>query len=402
MKKVLYGTTSLVAAGMVAGAGSAFAAAQPLSLSLSGYYQFYGIIADEDQEGAVATNDNGSITSIQEAEINFNMRGELDNGLKIGGRIELEGDNNGDQIDQHWLTLEGGWGRVDLGAANSGRYNMAWATNAPNVGLGITSGYQSHWMTFNSGLGGEFRRPFRSANVDAANDDQGITYWTPTFSGFRLAVTYRPQVSTTTTGGNGGSNRGALPNEHTAYNDAFDIGVSYSGSFSDVSITSTLGYATASAPRVAKQAVQVGVGDNTDFDDYESINAGLVFGFQGFQVGGMLANVGDGFCQDANGDADCSDAADRSTEGDSYVIGASYGQGPWAVSATYHNGEEKDSIGTAGDSEFTAWTIAGRYTLGPGVSLTASYQEAEEDNEDNIAANGNKSDAFILGVVLGF
>ena len=58
---------------------------------------------------------------------------------------------------------------------------------------------------FNSGLGFQFRRPFRSANLDAPNDAQGIHYYTPRFNGFHLALSYRPQVSTTTGGGGGGS-----------------------------------------------------------------------------------------------------------------------------------------------------------------------------------------------------
>ena len=122
------------------------------------------------------------MTTAQDAEINFNMRGELDNGMKIGGRIELEASNGGDQIDQHWLTLEAGWGRIDVGAVNSARYNLSWTVNAPNVAHGITSGTQTEWLTTDAGLKGSdgelignyFRRPFGSANVDAGNDSQGI------------------------------------------------------------------------------------------------------------------------------------------------------------------------------------------------------------------------------------
>ena len=111
-KKYLLGTTSLVAASVLAG-GTALAEAKPLNLSLSGFYGFDAHFADEDQEG---TRDNAGVVTAQDAEINFNMRGEMDNGLKIGGRIELEASNGGDQIDQHWLTLEAGWGRIDVGA----------------------------------------------------------------------------------------------------------------------------------------------------------------------------------------------------------------------------------------------------------------------------------------------
>ena len=124
-KSYLLGTTSLVAATVLAG-GNALAEAQPLNLQLGGYYHFDAHLFDEDQKGAATVN-NTDILTTQDAEINFNMRGELGRGggthrrdlqrrslMKIGGRIELEASNNGDQIDQSWITLEAGWGRLDL------------------------------------------------------------------------------------------------------------------------------------------------------------------------------------------------------------------------------------------------------------------------------------------------
>ena len=148
-KKYLLATTSLVAASVLAG-GNALAEAQPLNISLGGYYAFDVHLFDEVQDGG--SNNHGMVTA-QDAEVNFNMRGELDNGMKIGGRIELEASNNGDQIDQHWLTLESGWGRIDVGAINSGRYNLSWTVNAPNVSHGISSGVQTEWLSFNGDFG---------------------------------------------------------------------------------------------------------------------------------------------------------------------------------------------------------------------------------------------------------
>jgi len=390
----------MVAAAVMAG-GNALAEAKPLNLSLSGYYHFDAWLGDNSEEG---TRDDGSIATAQDAEINFNMRGELDNGLKIGGRIELEASNGGDQIDQHWLTLESGWGRIDVGAINSGRYNMSWSVNAPNVAMGISSGTQSDYMNFNSGLGFQFRRPFRSANVDASNDDQGIHYYTPRFNGFMLALSYRPRVSTTGGGGGGGSNRGGattgLPNEVTEYHDAIDIGLQYSGDVSGIGVTALFGYFTASAPSNATGAVANG--GTFAFDDYAGVNAGVRLSYEGIQVGGMIAQINEGFCQDVAGALTCGDAADRSTEGRAYTVGASYGSGPWGISFTLHDGEQEDSIGIAGDTTLQTWSLGASYTLGPGVRLIAAYTTSEEDNEDNIAANGQEADAFGVGIALGF
>ena len=402
-KKYLLGTTSLVAATVLAG-GNALAEAQPLNMTVSGYYHFDVHMYDVDVE---STNDDHGIATFQDAEVNINMRGELDNGMKIGGRIELEGSNNGDQIDQSWITLESGWGRIDLGGINSGRYNWSWGVNAPNVAHGISSGVQTEWLNHNGGLATfAFRRPLGSANNDASNDDQGIHYYSPNFNGFAFALSYRPSVSTTRGAGGGSENIGEI-DKSTNYTDAVDIGVRWSGDMSGVGVTAMVGYATAAAPTNADNGLtNAGAASAFGaFDDYSLISGGVRFSYEGWRVGGMFADVSEGFCIDSTGtagDADCADSSDRSSEGTAYTMGISYGTGPWALSAQLHSGAVEDSIGVAGDSELDVWSIAASYTLGPGLRVIASYQDAELDNEDNVAANGNDGNSFSLGIAAGF
>ena len=379
----------MVAATVLAG-GTALAEAQPLNMTLGGYYHFDTHLFSEDQDGGAA---NHGMVTAQDAEVNFNMRGELDNGMKIGGRIELEASNNGDQIDQHWITLEAGWGRIDLGGINSGRYNLSWTVNAPNVAHGITSGVQTEWLTFNvdaapwgASLGAfASRRPLGSANLDASNDDQGIHYYSPRFNGFQVALSYRPGIAN-----GGGKNIGQI-DEDTTYTDAVDAAVHYTGDLGGVGVTALVGLATASAPTMATSG---------GFDDYQTVNAGFRLSSEGFKVGGMIADASEGFCVPANGSCDASDA--RSSSGTAYTFGVSYGSGPWGVSTQIHSGEVEDSIGIAGSSELDVWSVSGSYTLGSGLRLIASYQDAALSNEDGIAANGNDGDSFSIGVAAGF
>ena len=411
-KKYLLATTSLVAASVLAG-GNALAEAQPLNISLGGYYAFDVHLFDEVQDGG--SNNHGMVTA-QDAEVNFNMRGELDNGMKIGGRIELEASTAGDQIDQHWLTLESGWGRVDVGAANSGRYNLSWTVNAPNVAHGISSGVQTEWLSFNGGLSAfAFRRPLGSANVDASNDDQGIHYYSPRFDGFQIALSYRPSVSQAMDtrnpannsgtlnkqGGSHGSNISAI-NTDNSYTDAIDAAVHYSGDMGGVGVTALIGFATAAAPGSANAP------------DYEQVGGGFRLSSEGFAVGGMVTDVSNGFCVDtADGSKDafdhpiksngvCDDPQDRSSAGTAFTFGASYSSGPWAVSAQMHSGEVEDSIGIAGSSSLDVWSVGASYTLGPGLRMIASYQDAELSNEDGIAGNGNSGNSFSIGIAAGF
>ena len=398
-KKDLLTTTSLVAASVLAG-GTALAEAQPLNISLGGYYNFDVHLYSEDQ---TQDSSNHGMVTAQDAEVNFNMRGELDNGMKIGGRIELEASNNGDQIDQSWITLEAGWGRLDLGGVNSGRYNLSWTVNAPNVAHGLTSGVVTEWLSFPDGGGFAtastifaFRRPLGSANVDASNDDQGIHYYSPRFNGFQLALSYRPSGSRVIPGGGsqgGGSENIGQINKDRNYHDAFDAGLHYTGDIGDVGVTALIGFATATAPTVAKSG---------GFSDYEQIGGGFRISTKGFKVGGMVADVSEGFCVDFSSDPTCADDTARSSAGTAFTFGVSYGSGPWAVSTQMHSGEVEDSIGIAGSSELDIWSVGASYTLGPGLRLIASYQDAEFNNEDGIAANSNSGDSFSLGVAAGF
>ena len=402
-KKYLLATTSLVAASVLAG-GNALAEAQPLNISLGGYYHFDVHLYEEDQDGSTPTKrvQNHGMVTAQDAEVNFNMRGELDNGMKIGGRIELEASNNSDQIDQSWITLEAGWGRLDLGGINSGRYNLSWTVNAPNVAHGITSGVTTEWLSFNGEVGAfAFRRPLGSANTDASNDDQGIHYYSPRFNGFQVALSYRPSASTIT-GAGGGSENISQINENTNYHDAFDAGLHYTSDMGGVGVTALIGFATAAAPTIAKSG---------GFSDYEQVGGGFRISTQGFRVGGMVTDISEGFCVDTSGkmmggkdvaDGDCNDPGDRSSSGTAYTFGVSYGSGPWGVSTQIHSGEVEDSIGIAGSSELDVWSVGASYALGPGLRMIASYQDAELSNEDGIAASGNSGNSFSLGIAAGF
>ena len=90
MKKLLLGSTALVAGGLMAAPAMA---ADPIKIGLGGYYQFFvnaGAI-----EGVYALNGNSlqykGLSFYQEGEIYFNGQTKLDNGTTIGLQVELEG-----------------------------------------------------------------------------------------------------------------------------------------------------------------------------------------------------------------------------------------------------------------------------------------------------------------------
>ena len=366
-KKQLLASSAIVGAATVLGGSAALAEAMAPSISVSGYFAHDTHFASQDMD-----QDRGTVSHFVDSEVFFNFSGELDNGLKIGGRAELEALQAGDQIDETRLDISGAWGMVRLGMSNSGRYGATWSVGGPNVGHGVSSGIQTEWLANPAGVGGGmyFRQPLGSAHTDISNDDPAITYFSPRFNGFQFTATHRPTVQG---GGSGGQNIG-FANEMSDYTDAVDVSAQYVGDVGGVGVTLMAGAASASASSGAGMCGE---------DDYQAVNAGIRLSAQGFSVGGILSDVDD---------------EQRCGSGTAMHVGASYGQGPWALSVTAHDGDHAQSAAD-GEAELSVWAVGARYTLGGGVRLVASFQDAEVTNE---AGTSNAGQAFTAGIRVGF
>ena len=369
-KSRLLGTSALVGAGVALASGGASAEAMKPALSVGGYFAHdtHFISQDLDQ-------DRGSVGHHVDAEVIFKLGGELENGIKIGGQVELEALQASDQIDETRLDISGAWGMVRLGMSNSGRYGATWSVAGPNVAHGVSSGVQTEWLAMPEGIGGSmfFRQPLGSAHTDISNDDPAITYFSPRFNGFQFTATHRPTVQG---GGSGGQNI-RWADETKDYTDAVDVSAQYKGDVGGVSVTLMAGGASAGA---SSGVVGCGNGSN---DDYQAMNAGIRLSAQGFSVGGILSDVDD---------------EQRCGSGTAMHVGASYGQGPWAISVTAHDGDHAQSA-AAGEAELSVWAVGARYTLGSGVRVYASFQDAELTNE---AGDSNAGQAFSAGIRVGF
>ena len=97
MKKVLLGSTAIVAAGMIASAPSAIAA-EKIKIGVGGYMeQWFGYASGDDN----STEDFSGFDVKSDAEIIFKGKTTLDNGISVGVNVQLEGNANaGDQIDE--------------------------------------------------------------------------------------------------------------------------------------------------------------------------------------------------------------------------------------------------------------------------------------------------------------
>ncbi len=108
MKSSLLLQTALVAAAGLMLADNAFAQvkAEPLGVTVGGYMTRTFKVQDRDKVTGSAQTDKSTATfGGPNAEIWFNLRAVLDNGLRVGGRVELEAASDGDQIDESYTLV---------------------------------------------------------------------------------------------------------------------------------------------------------------------------------------------------------------------------------------------------------------------------------------------------------
>ena len=113
MKRLLLGTTALVAAGVI---GAPAQAADPIKLSLGGYFQAYWGYANQDDGVGRAGENLRNHGFYREGEIYFRGETELDNGITVGVNVQLEAEACADQIDESYIYFEGAFGRLEFGA----------------------------------------------------------------------------------------------------------------------------------------------------------------------------------------------------------------------------------------------------------------------------------------------
>ena len=354
MRKQLMAGTALVAATMLAAGGAAAQDKKMMkpSISVNGYYEAtVGGILDESQEtdGVDMATDTSSLDARTDAEVHFNGRGALDNGLKIHARWELEAQSNGgDWVDEYFLAVSGAFGRVILGGTSGAPVKMLhgmtadWATQ---VGELLTFDVND-WVP--SAAGRANFHTLQHGRLDTGDADK-ITYISPKFGGFQVGGTYSGNME------NNDSN--ARVDAENKAHDGWEGAASYSGKFGDV------GFA-------------VGAGM---FQYQGGNNSATSQDLSAWAVTGRL-DFGGGFRVAATHKSTTNE--DKATRGALTMLGVRFVQGPNRFSLTGSLGEMENN-----DAEHTS--IMGSYArvLGPGVTWHANLIHLESKNADSTQEN---------------
>jgi hypothetical protein len=293
--------------------------------------------------------------------------------MTFGINIQYEGKTNGGAIvDESYASISSDTlGRIDLGNENSAGYKLSVAAPQVSGGIGINSPSISAFVPISLGQGGNQPWNFRQAAISSYtevagnNDVPRITYYTPSFNGLTLGVSYAA-----TNGVNAGNN-GAFDRNAAALNDIFDLGAKYSQSFNGVDVALSARWGTGDSNVVG-------------ISDPEVWALGAVIGVSGFEFGGSYAendNGGAGGVGDQEG----------------WSLGATYDiAGPWAVGLDTYQGEVTTAVG-GGKAEYEAYQLVGSRSLGAGVTwaVYAAYAEGTTNAADPLGVT--KIDGTMIG-----
>lgn len=356
MKKILFGTTALVAAGLVTSAQ----AADKISLSVGGYM---------NQEVGIADNRDGetNVNLVSNTEVFFKGSTTLDNGITIGADIQLEGNSQaGDQIDESYAWIESSWGKVILGTENG--VGDLITTHAPSVGPnGIDGSNSTFWVSNASSNNAK-----TSIDVSDSGDNEKITYISPKLLDMLQAgVSYTP--STDAEDGKAVSSTASMSNVYEATvllaTDVAGVGVRSSVSYLHGDVSGTTG-------------------------NRDSYSAGLSLSMAGFTLGGGYGRT---------------IRKNNASDGWAYNIGLSYATGPYGVSLGYHHGEAEGTLSDNGSNEkYDTAELGFSYNVSSGIDFKSgvSYTKFTEDTELNSTSNGGEYESdgwvWVNGIYLSF
>ncbi|WP_341703695.1 porin [Ferrovibrio sp.] len=391
MKKTLLLQTALVAAAglMVAGAANAQTKETPVGVTVGGYYTSFYKVQDRDK---AAQTDQSSQALGQDAEIHFNIRGVLDNGTVVGGRIELEGTTYSDQLDETYLFVErSDIGRLELGATDRVSTKMLYM--APTALPGHDTISQSEYAATNVQPGMRFT---------SADDNEGINLYTASNryfgskagKGLQVGVSYVPNGCQDFANCGGGFSSTA---DSGQLSQQYQAAANYIESFGPVDVALFIGYNSVHI----EGALGTGVTDARQ---------------AGWQAGAQFAyNLGDGGAIQFGGGYTNEDLG-RTVSGGSgvmkdrkaYDLGLRYltnGSKPGSIGIGIEYGARKDKLVTAlttgNEDELKFYAFGVTYQLASAVQTFAGVGVSDVDYADN-SPSDPKQTFGVVGIGLRF
>ena len=447
MKKLLYTTSALVGAAFLMEAVVPAKAEVNMSLRYRAALVSKSIKDEEKKRDGLDSfeNDNEGnedvkyrSTALNSAKINIDLSASKDhpNGLTTSVTLAAATAAGKLDYDNAFGSIAGSFGKIDVGDFHDVGYRaLGYGTPGTSNFGAIDAGFQPSGGYVNT-----------SATGNIGKRASGIAYWSPSFSGAQIGVSWHPQVTTykdksnPSKGSDGieGKSVGHATN-HGDTEDSIGLVATYSGSFGGTGVSMGVSYETMS---VASRGVttlnysdvnlldstativsQSGTtaGNPTPFSRQKqdpSAFAGYVsFDIQNFTIGGSY-----GSWEAAAADATSTSESTAMALGASYSVDAitfGVGYGKQSTETTYQNyrfrsgtSNNKAAVDTSSasvsdlDNDILAFTVG--YQLGDGAAIDFVIEQSSADKltlpagSDAASVREVKTSGFGVGIDLKF
>ena len=341
-----------------------------------------------------------------DAYINFNIKGEVKDGLKYGGLVKLNAntsksrkevylkDNERSVAEQVMAFLESDYGRVEvgnyIGVSESMKVNAGTFASATG---GINGDAQYYWnpktADGNDGTKSKFLQTanlttnelgtFGLRGVNAAK----LNYYTPEFSGFRFGATFIPNTKAF-----GAASQVAGLTEDKdkiGFKNVFEAGLSYTTEVKEVGVK-------------LAAASQFGKNQNDANKNLRAFEFGTNLSYKGFTVGSSYGDWGKYNV--------VKDKASEFGKTKYWTAGVGYANGPLSVSLTHLQSKKGDTNSTNNKATFNKLrnaVLGVDYKVAPGVlpyvEFSSFKMNQASQTEDK---NNNKGHIIMTGIKLNF
>lgn len=420
MKKLLIGTTALVAGGLIAGSAVAadlIPAPAPeiiddgFTVTWSGFIRSGFYVGDTDCDNATGTNcqvtqTGGPIAAGLDADYENTVvpiNGELQlfaeqtlaNGMRVGGEIDFgiaAASGGSVSIDELWLFLDTHIGQIRLGQKEGA---------LDSLGGGSLPG----WGAFNGGTDGPDMNPLASSNSSTASISSGftgsrealsgdankVTYLSPTMSGVNFAVSFTPDPDSENGTGrsldiNGTGTGAAAANQHV---NEWSVAANVTHTYGDHTLHVAGGFSSAEAEKNNPSMGDV---------DHWKIAGSIKNSYGG--IGGFYTNRDNGTVTVSTGTVGT--AAGAVSETDSWGVTANIIHGDYTVGGGYTNVTDTHfNTGATSftDSERDIFGFGVSKALGTGVStgVNATVATLDDGYDRNAATDGLDASGWLAG-----
>ena len=381
MKKFLFSTTALAVAGAFAFSGGANAA-EKIKIGLGGFMTSEFGVGSND--GSFESDADGSLTkrdafnTVQDSEIYFTGTTKLDSGVSVSVTVQLEADqsSSGQNIDESYMKLTGGFGDLRIGYVSGS--NTTLKHIAPYVGVALDGTASDNYIAVPAAVNANV-----STNTATSGDAAKIVYISPVSGGLRIGASYTPS---TTASNNSPAIGGTAGTETQVY----EAVLSFEQTIGTGSVQADIAYEHASG---------------TVLNTHDMLRAGLKISAGGFTVGGSMSrkdDVGDPALGAAADNGLGKNNTSNTDEITAYDLGVSYKMGDYTFGVAGTKSNQQSEI-AAEDTE-SKWGAGVSYGgLGGGVTLTATYINADySDSGQTVVSNNNSGHALIGQIKVSF